>query len=88
MKLPLGPHDTSANTYGTGDNSLLFQSTQSLHCESAIVPVSTDTWGYCLDLFQKLILVLFFFKTYNYIFCYLFELFCNSRDLAKLEKNV
>ena len=40
MKLPLGPHDTSANTSGTGDNALLFQSTQSLHCESAIVPVS------------------------------------------------
>ena len=43
MKLPLGPHDTSANTYGTGDNALLFQSTQSLHCESAIVPVSVHS---------------------------------------------
>ena len=44
MKLPLGPHDTSANTKGTGDNALLFQSTQSLHCESAkIVPVSVHS---------------------------------------------
>ena len=40
MKLPLGPHDTSTNT---GDNALLFQSTQYLHCESAIVPVSVHS---------------------------------------------
>ena len=43
MNLPLGLHDTSANTYGTGDNALLFQSTQSLHCESAIVLVSVHS---------------------------------------------
>ena len=45
----------------------------------------TDSWGYCLDFLQKLILVLFFQNLQLY-FCYLFELFCNSRDLAKLEK--
>ena len=61
----------------TSDNALLFQSTQSLHCESAIVPVHSDSANGNILLLTNIVYVInkkIYCHFNSFVLCYHFQI--------------